>query len=226
MTPCQQSLPVKPPSTSPPPALSTLPSLFGRKLSRTLQNSFFFLFCSPPYISVPPSLHLYSSSSPPSTDRPPLHTSPPPPHLISTPRVTGHSSMGLPPPSPSSCLLPCLCFEAVCCGSTNARVRRKRRASLGTCMHAGPRAEAAREEKSRGILQSGRSGTSLEVRRSGSLPKVRRRCQERGSGLHRRRGGSALNILNHSMVCKHAKEKVVGTGFALPARQKICLSKH
>lgn len=40
---------------------------------------------------------------------------------------------GPPALSPSSCPLPCLCFEAVCSGSTSGRVRRKR-AGLVACM--------------------------------------------------------------------------------------------
>lgn len=127
---------------------------FGRKLSSTPQTSFFILSAR----SLTYRHHLFSPLHlsfhlcicihlvlPHFVNTEPTHTSPPPPPpcLISLLRVTSHSSMGLQLPSPSSCPLPCLCFEAVCCGSTNGRVRRKRCTSLG--MHARqPWAEEAR----------------------------------------------------------------------------------
>lgn len=119
LTPCQQShhlTPLTPPPL--PPVLSTLPSLFGRKSSRTLPTSFFFLFCSPPFssfISVPPSVHLYSSlsfssssfSSSPLPSWPPTlpHTSPPPPpRLVSS--LGGHQPQFHGPPASLTLFMP------------------------------------------------------------------------------------------------------------------------
>lgn len=128
--------------------------LFWQEAVQHTADIFFYSLCqvsnlSPPPFSPPSSLSFHLCICihlvlPHFVNTEPTHTSPPPPPcLISLLRVTSHSSMGLQLPSPSSCPLPCLCFEAVCCGSTNGRVRRKRCTSLG--MHARqPWAEGAR----------------------------------------------------------------------------------
>lgn len=83
-----------------------------RSLNNLLHLSFICLWICPFVSILPTSI--------------PLHTSLPAPFFHFP--LEGHhqsQSMGLLPLSPPSCPLPCLCSEAVCCGSTNARVRRK-----------------------------------------------------------------------------------------------------
>lgn len=151
LTPCQLSL-----TPTPSPALSTLPSLSGSCLAQCRHPFFFVLFFLDLCPSICPFVFLFFSPHPTASLLTPNPTS----HFTTSPRVTSYTSMGLLPPSPSSCLLPCLCFEAVCCGSTNGRVRRKKktRASLGTCMHGSP-GRRQREREVQWNLQSGRSGT-------------------------------------------------------------------
>lgn len=97
-------------------------SPFDRFLTHLLQ---------PPFICVFHHLFLIFLLLTPNTKHPSnLSRTPPSCFLFVGSPTTVH---GPPALSPSSCPLPCLCFEAVCSGSTSGRVRRKR-AGLVVCM--------------------------------------------------------------------------------------------
>lgn len=123
-----------PPSYSIAPSRSASFPFFNRELSSPVHRRHLFLFCHSTR-SLTNLLHLSFISVLPSTPPPqptlnPSHfTTSTPLHLL----LEGHlpQSMGPPPLSPPPCPLPCLCSEAVCCGSTNGRVRRKPYTSHG-----------------------------------------------------------------------------------------------
>lgn len=120
------------------PVVPTLPSFWQRAVHASTPQTPLFTLTAPPGLELtsiicpsylffhhsicihfPPTANTYPSDSTTST----------PLHLLLEGLLP--QSMGPPPLSPPPCPLPCLCSEAVCCGSTNGRVRRNLCTSLG-----------------------------------------------------------------------------------------------
>ncbi|MEQ2249509.1 hypothetical protein ILYODFUR_030022 [Ilyodon furcidens] len=83
--------------------------------------------------------------------------------------------MGPPSPSPPPCPVPCLCSEAVCCGSTNARVRRKACTSHGpnACQRRGRGYEGGDVCLSSGMGSLGGARCSVALGYFGVWPRVK-----------------------------------------------------